>query len=424
MLAANLRSQQPWTSISEILSPGTEFSRTVVSGSVSHRTGFWDDAFELKAALHGDLTLHDDLLQSLPAGFFEPGDDSTVFTNGQLLSQKYNNFVVGGDLESSFMWGEYFDAIVGATAYQHKVVGYTIERNYRMSDNAYIGELGSWDEDATAEQDDLSRDILAGYAQVRLRGFGGNLVAGTRYEKYSDFGTTLSPRVGLTWNLFDTVYLKALMGQAFRAPTLREIHDPTPLISGGGTKANDELVPETIETKEFGIEFNHWQSVLRANYFVSLNENVIGPYDSGSRGAGRWSNLGTIKSKGYEVEFQTQLIDGIRIFGNYANYEPMFEWNIDVLSTRSYKSNYGEKWFDIRHQPTKLFNCGLLGRFGDLTGSLSFAWRAATKHNLRLPIEELHPMIIPESNRMNLGLGYRVMDGLKVKLTATNVLGD
>ena len=180
----------------------------------------------------------------------------------------------------------------------------------------------------------------------------------------------------------------------------------------------------TIETKEFGIEFNHWQSVLRANYFISLNENVIGPYDSGSRGAGRWSNLGTLKSKGYEVEFQTQLIDGIRLFANYANYEPMFEWNIDVLSTRSYKGNYGNKWFDVRHQPTKLFNCGALGGFGDLSASVSYAWRAATEHNLRLPIEELHPVSIPESNRINAALGYRVVDGLNVKLTATNLLGD
>jgi iron complex outermembrane recepter protein len=44
--------------------------------------------------------------------------------------------------------------------------------------------------------------------------------AAGRFEKYSDFGHTFNPRLGIKWAPFDAVKLRASWGRSFRAPTL------------------------------------------------------------------------------------------------------------------------------------------------------------------------------------------------------------
>lgn len=44
-----------------------------------------------------------------------------------------------------------------------------------------------------------------------------------RWEKYSDFGSTFNPRVGMRWKLAGGLSFKASWGTAFRAPSLRQL---------------------------------------------------------------------------------------------------------------------------------------------------------------------------------------------------------
>ena len=75
------------------------------------------------------------------------------------------------------------------------------------------------------------------------------LNAGLRYDRYSDsFGSTLNPRIGLIYSPREKTTLKALYGEAFRAPSAYERFYYT---APQGTPA---LEPETIRTSELALE--------------------------------------------------------------------------------------------------------------------------------------------------------------------------
>lgn len=45
-----------------------------------------------------------------------------------------------------------------------------------------------------------------------------------RHDQYSDFGNTTNPRIGMSWDINDSVTLRASAGTAFRAPSLDQIN--------------------------------------------------------------------------------------------------------------------------------------------------------------------------------------------------------
>lgn len=49
-----------------------------------------------------------------------------------------------------------------------------------------------------------------------------NLSISARYDKYSDFGSTTNPKIGITWKPASTLSLKASYGTSYRAPNLIE----------------------------------------------------------------------------------------------------------------------------------------------------------------------------------------------------------
>lgn len=106
-----------------------------------------------------------------------------------------------------------------------------------------------------------------------------------RAERYSDFGTTVNPKVGVTWGLFDGFSLRGSWGKAFRAPNLTEISastlpvfvvgsqtnltgnpaygppppsSPATLIVGG---ANPDLGPERATNWSVGFDFKGTDAV-------------------------------------------------------------------------------------------------------------------------------------------------------------------
>jgi iron complex outermembrane receptor protein len=71
------------------------------------------------------------------------------------------------------------------------------------------------------------------------------VVYGARFDRYSDFGDRVSPRLGLIWHPREDNAIKLLYGNAFRAPTANDIKGTPGLI-----EANENLAPEIIDTLE------------------------------------------------------------------------------------------------------------------------------------------------------------------------------
>jgi outer membrane receptor for ferrienterochelin and colicins len=73
-----------------------------------------------------------------------------------------------------------------------------------------------------------------------------DLTAGVRADDYSDFGTTVNPRLALVWQNNPVLTTKFLYGRAFRAPSFSELYNQNnPTILG-----NPDLEPEIINSFE------------------------------------------------------------------------------------------------------------------------------------------------------------------------------
>lgn len=78
---------------------------------------------------------------------------------------------------------------------------------------------------------DIDRRVSSGFAEIyaplisdkpgvqRLA-----LSLSARHDEYSDFGGTTNPRLGLTWDVNDSLSIRASAGEAFRAPTLTQMN--------------------------------------------------------------------------------------------------------------------------------------------------------------------------------------------------------
>jgi outer membrane receptor for ferrienterochelin and colicin len=77
------------------------------------------------------------------------------------------------------------------------------------------------------------------------------ITAGLRYDHYSDFGTTINPRLAVVWTINEKLTSKFLYGRAFRAPAFAE----TTVTNNPLALGNPNLNPEIIDT--FEVAFNY-----------------------------------------------------------------------------------------------------------------------------------------------------------------------
>ncbi|ALG69063.1 TonB-dependent receptor plug domain-containing protein [Beggiatoa leptomitoformis] len=146
------------------------------------------------------------------------------------------------------------------------------------------------------------------------------LTTGLRYDYYSDFGTTLNPRIALVWQTTPTLTSKLLYGQAFRAPAFLELYGRNNPVSLG----NKELEPETIKTIELGFNYRPVQTLQTDLnlFYYQFDEGigylpVIPPPDNYPQ-AFLAQNVATQKGKGFEWQVKWQALDNLLLSGHYA----------------------------------------------------------------------------------------------------------
>lgn len=149
---------------------------------------------------------------------------------------------------------------------------------------------------------DSDRSVYALFGEVTVPLFGPpnarpglerlELSAAVRHERYSDFGSSTNPRVGLIWEPLTGVRLRGSYGTSFRAPALREVNDPlavsaTQLLDASGnrnivlflTGGNPDLEPERARSWTLGAQvLPRGIPGLRAEatYFQTRFSNRIG----------------------------------------------------------------------------------------------------------------------------------------------------
>ena len=147
----------------------------------------------------------------------------------------------------------------------------------------------------------FDRDVSSAFAELRIplvgphQGVAGvrrlELSLAGRIERYSDFGVTRNPKVGVLWEPVEGVKLRTSYGTSFRAPTLADLYEPyligatfVPDASGSTlsliqTGGNLELEPETAKSWTLGIDLappSRPGAKLGVTYFDTRFSNQVG----------------------------------------------------------------------------------------------------------------------------------------------------
>ncbi|MES1262388.1 MAG: TonB-dependent receptor, partial [Acidobacteriota bacterium] len=119
-------------------------------------------------------------------------------------------------------------------------------------------------------------------------------IAGFQTNRIGNIPVNTVPRVGVIWTP-SAWSVKALYGQAFRAPSLNEN-----LINHPGLEGNPNLLPEKVATFDLGVSYrrNHFEGGV--DYFHSRITDSIVNIPDGARF--RFVNLGDVVFNGLEVE--------------------------------------------------------------------------------------------------------------------------
>lgn len=212
------------------------------------------------------------------------------------------------------MHGEWLNSEVQLTVQPTDRYTFVLGTEYRAS----LREYQAWYDEIEprvyyVDRDDTSAVLgLFGQAEAKLReDF--SLTAGLRYDYYGEtFGGTANPRLGAIYNPSPNSAIKALYGEAFRAPNPYERHyNPE--------QANrPSLRPETIETYELVYEhyFNSTYRVNLSGYWYYIDglitqaETVDAePY---------YDNLNDVHARGVELELEASYKNGTILRGSWT----------------------------------------------------------------------------------------------------------
>lgn len=111
-----------------------------------------------------------------------------------------------------------------------------------------------------ATQAEAERDNKALFAELSIPVLQDlELQAALRYERYSDFGSTINPKLSAKWTFEDKAFIRSSWGTAFRAPSLHQIGlgrtDESPnLVDTQRCRQTDD--PEDCDPREYTVIFS------------------------------------------------------------------------------------------------------------------------------------------------------------------------
>jgi iron complex outermembrane receptor protein len=134
------------------------------------------------------------------------------------------------------------------------------------------------------------------------------LSLGFRYDRFSTFGGTTSPRLALIYNPWENTACKLLYGEAFRAPSAFENYYHDGLAT---QKPNPDLDPEKIKTYELVWEqyFGEHLRGVATGYYYEI-ENLIDLSLDPADNLLFFDNLSEVKAQGLELELEGRLAAG------------------------------------------------------------------------------------------------------------------
>jgi len=138
-----------------------------------------------------------------------------------------------------------------------------------------------------------------------------NILLGGRIDKYSDFGSHISPRAGLIFHPSGDSALKILYGHAFRAPSGLEQGGLANILAPGG----NDLEPEELDSYEMSYLLNRKQLSLELTmFYAKMRDNVdVVVNDGVATEPFRYVNALEANSRGVEFDLKWSPTDYLRM---------------------------------------------------------------------------------------------------------------
>ncbi len=200
--------------------------------------------------------------------------------------------------------------------------------------------------------------------------------------------TQVSPRVGLVQEITDFLSMKALYGQALRAPATkefglnREALVDLPVVAGAGQKSQDDvahtvLKPETIQSLEGAVSLNTTHVSANVVVFVNYTRNALNEYvvkGTNDKLVNIFSNSDSkFVSRGTELEVALAATPDARFFANFA-YAKAY---VDPYGAALPPEKLANEQDLLANVPTYKVNAGASYRLNkplDVTGSIVGKW--------------------------------------------------
>lgn len=225
---------------------------------------------------------------------------NALYTAGRYLRDETRIFVASGDVSPQAPWRESSDELrlTGRHAFQAFGQEHLLQAGYEFRNEKLRR--------ATLTVADPGRRINVGWLQQEfvvaepLR-----LTAGVRFDRYSDFGSEVSPKVSAVYAPAARHRVRSSFGHGFRPPFFGELYLDTPPSFVG----NPDLKPETANTFDIGYSYAGPRAEVTADYFRSRVENGITFDLSGMPFT--YGNLRTFISRGVNLSASVPLPFGL-----------------------------------------------------------------------------------------------------------------
>ena len=168
-----------------------------------------------------------------------------------------------------------------------------------------------------------------------------NLSLSGRYERYSDFGISVVPKVGLLWGVTPEINLHVTWGKSFQAPLLDDTGSPEDVVLNtlpdplSPTRTSDSLIrllgnpdlrPQTARNLSAGADYRpRWLENLHlfADYFAIRYTNVITNLASYGLALENPADAPLV-TRNPSASLQQQILSGAAMFINFTGtpYDP------------------------------------------------------------------------------------------------------
>lgn len=158
---------------------------------------------------------------------------------------------------------------------------------------------------------------------------------GVRHDRYSDFGNTTNPRLGVVWRFSTRTIVKFLYGEAFRTPNFVELYNENNPLQ----KGNTNLKPEKIKTAEVSLDYGYFEKFhTKLTYFNSEIKDLIRERTTDWR----YENLDKAEVDGIEAEFRFEFDESSNIYLNYTYQNPRDKKSgVRLADVATHKGNSG-----------------------------------------------------------------------------------